>query len=71
MCLFKALRRGHWLTHGIAKVYVQIPSKQGITSVTHGPSPWDLELVVREKWFGLVDRGVIFGERRILKFSLG
>ena len=51
MCLFKALRRGHWLTHGIAKVYVQIPSKQGITSVTHGPSPWDLELVVREKWF--------------------
>ena len=28
MCPFKALRRGHWLTYGKAKVYVQIFSKK-------------------------------------------
>ena len=26
--------------------------KPGIIFVTHGPSPWDLEWIVREKWFG-------------------
>ena len=27
MCPFKTLKRGPWLTHGKAKVYIQIPSK--------------------------------------------
>ena len=27
MSPFKALKRGPWLTHGKAKVYIQIPSK--------------------------------------------
>jgi len=59
MCPFKTLRIGPWLTHGKAKVYIlipskshQVPSKPGIIFVTHGPSLWDLTLVVREKWFG-------------------
>ena len=30
MCPFKSLRRGHWLTDGKPKVYIQIPSKKVI-----------------------------------------
>ena len=43
-----------------SKMYVHIsnkkplknPTKLGIIIVTHGPSPWDPEWIVREKWFG-------------------
>ena len=60
ICPFEALRRGPWLTYGKAKVCVQIsnkktiknPAKTGIIFVTHGPSPWDPEQIVREKLFG-------------------
>ena len=48
------------MTYGKAKVYVQISCKKplknlakpSIIFVTHGPNPWDLEWIVREKWFG-------------------
>ena len=60
MCPFEVLRRGHWLTHGKAKMYVHIsnkkaiknPTKPDIIFVTHSPSPWDPKWIVREKWFG-------------------
>ena len=53
MCPFESLRKGPWLTYEKAKVYVQISSKKlGIIFVTHGPSLWDPEWIVREKWFG-------------------
>ena len=28
------------------------PAKPDIIFVTHGPSPWDPEWIVREEWFG-------------------
>ena len=57
---FEPLRRGPWLTHVKTKMYVQIsskkavknPAKPSIIFVTHGPSLWDPEWIVREKWFG-------------------
>ena len=60
MCPFEALRKGHWLTYGKTKVYVQIsskkplknPTKLGVIFVTHGLNLWDPEWIVREKWFG-------------------
>ena len=63
MSPFETLRRGPWLTYGKTKVYVYIfspqkkkktiknPTETGIIFVTHGPSPWDPEWIVREKWF--------------------
>ena len=35
-----------------AKKPLKNPAKSSIIFVTHGPSLWDPELVVREKWFG-------------------
>ena len=60
MCPFEVLRREPWLTYEKAKVYVQISSKKplknlaksGIIFVTHSPNLWDLEWIVRKKWFG-------------------
>ena len=53
---FEALKRGHWLTHGknqnICKKPLKIQQKPGIIFVTHGPSPWNPEWIVREKLFG-------------------
>ena len=34
------------------KKAIKNPEKLGLIFVTHSPSPWDLELIVREKWFG-------------------
>ena len=35
-----------------AKKPLKNPAKSSIIFVTHGPSPWDPEWIVREKWFG-------------------
>ena len=34
MCPFEALRKGHWLTYGKTKVYVQISSKKPLKNPT-------------------------------------
>ena len=34
------------------KKTIKNPTEPGIIFVTHGPSPWDFEWIVREKWFG-------------------
>ena len=45
-----------WESQGVCLDFQQNPlknpAKRGIIFVTHGPSPWDPKLVVREKWFG-------------------
>ena len=64
MCSFKALGRKPWeedLGWHMGKPRcmfifptkaIKNPGKPCIIFVTLGPSPWDPELVVREKWFG-------------------
>ena len=36
----------------LAKKAIKKSNKIGIFFVIHGPSPWDLEWIIREKWFG-------------------
>ena len=35
-CLFKTLRRGPWLTHGKANMYIQFPSKKPLSTQQTG-----------------------------------
>ena len=45
-----------WENQGVCSDFQQKPlknpTKPGIIFITHGPSPWDPMLAVREKWFG-------------------